>query len=60
MFIVLLSHYLPFLATLPTKHNRAMRRLRESLSDVSYELLEQTRKESQGGVEEKSIVGLLS
>ncbi|KAF4600491.1 hypothetical protein EYR38_005120 [Pleurotus pulmonarius] len=59
MFILLLSHYLPFLAALPTKHNRAIRRLRKSLSDISYELLEQTRKESQGGVDEKSIVGLL-
>ncbi|KAL4261921.1 Cytochrome P450 superfamily protein [Pleurotus pulmonarius] len=59
MFILLLSHYLPFLAALPTKHNRAIRRLRKSLSDISYELLEQTGKESQGGVEEMSIVGLL-
>ncbi len=37
-----------------------MRKLRQSLSSISDELLERTRKESQGGVEEKSIIGLLS
>ncbi|KDQ28771.1 hypothetical protein PLEOSDRAFT_1063555 [Pleurotus ostreatus PC15] len=36
-----------------------MRKLRQSLSNISDELLERTRKESQGGVEEKSIIGLL-
>ncbi|KAF4574399.1 hypothetical protein EYR40_005882 [Pleurotus pulmonarius] len=58
-FIFLLSPYFPFLATLPTKRNRVMRKLRQSLSNISDELLERTRKESQGGVEEKSIIGLL-
>ncbi|KAJ8517386.1 hypothetical protein ONZ45_g5419 [Pleurotus djamor] len=58
-FIFLLSPYFPFLATLPTKRNRYMRQLRQSLSTISDELLERTRKEAAGGVEEKSIIGLL-
>lgn len=59
-FIYLLSPYFPFLATLPTRTNRVMRKLRQSLTNISAELIERTCKERQGGVEEKSIVGLLS
>ncbi|KAF5371478.1 hypothetical protein D9615_009620 [Tricholomella constricta] len=62
-FVFLLGPVIPLLLRLPTSDNRRFARLRITMGEIANELLERTRKEKEGlldeKAEEKSIIGLL-
>ncbi|KAG5732602.1 Cytochrome P450 4F12 [Termitomyces sp. T112] len=63
LFVFLLSSVLPFIFNFPTNDNRQWSELHIAMKSIADDLLERTRRESEGllreKIEEKSIIGLL-
>lgn len=64
MFLIVLAQALPWLLRLPTPHSKLIKRLNDTMGEISNVLLTKSRKEKESGIlgerEENSILGLLS
>lgn len=64
MLLILLAEAFPWLLKLPTPHTRVIKKLNDTMSEISNAFLTNFREEKEAGTsgerEEKSILGLLS
>ena len=64
MFLIMLAHSLPWVLKLPTPHSKLVKRLNDTMGDISNVLLTKSKKEKEAGTlgetDEKSLLGILS